>query len=76
MLDRGRIVQHGRHDGLIAEGGMYGRFWDERARSASWRIGRHEASADERTPKDEQTPKNDQAPEDEQTSAGENENEN
>ena len=55
---------------------MYGRFWDERARSASWRIGRHEASADERTPKDEQTPKNDQAPEDEQTSAGENENEN
>ena len=76
VLDRGRIVQHGRHDGLIAEGGMYGRFWDERARSASWRIGRHEASADERTPKDEQTPKNDQAPEDEQTSAGENENEN
>ena len=70
VLDRGRIVQHGRHDGLIAEGGMYGRFWDERARSASWRIGRHEASADERTPK------NDQAPEDEQTSAGENENEN
>lgn len=76
VLDRGRIVQHGRHDGLIAEGGMYGRFWDERARSSSWRIGRHEASADERTPKDEQTPKNDQAPEDEQTSAGENENEN
>ena len=46
VLDRGRIVQRGDHDELTAEGGMYGRFWDERARSASWRIGHQQTSDD------------------------------
>ena len=39
VIERGRIVQRGRHDRLLAEeGGLYRRLWDAQSRSRSWRI--------------------------------------
>ena len=39
VIDRGRIVQRGPHDRLLAEeAGLYRRLWDAQSRSRSWRI--------------------------------------
>jgi ATP-binding cassette subfamily B protein IrtB len=38
VLEGGMIVQHGTHDALIAEPGLYARFWDEREKAAGWRL--------------------------------------
>lgn len=38
VLDTGQIVQHGRHDELLATGGRYARLWQERERATRWRV--------------------------------------
>ena len=38
VMDGGRIVERGRHDDLVAAGGLYARLWAERERAARWRI--------------------------------------
>ena len=38
VLDRGRVVEQGRHDELMEEGGLYARLWELQERSAGWRI--------------------------------------
>ncbi|SNT49123.1 ABC transporter ATP-binding protein [Rhodococcoides kyotonense] len=38
FLDGGRIVERGTHDELLARGGRYAGFWNERSRSAGWRL--------------------------------------
>ena len=40
VLDRGRIVEQGGHDELIAARGRYAAFWNERTRAAGWRVAR------------------------------------
>ncbi|MEV5892481.1 ABC transporter ATP-binding protein [Nonomuraea fuscirosea] len=40
VLDRGRITEHGDHDTLLAAGGTYARFWDERVRARGWQLRR------------------------------------
>jgi ATP-binding cassette subfamily B protein IrtB len=39
VVDGGRIAERGRHDDLLAAGGLYARLWAERERAARWRIG-------------------------------------
>ena len=39
VIDHGRIVQHGRHDELLREDGIYRRFIGERKEAAGWKIG-------------------------------------
>ena len=31
VLDRGRIVEEGNHDALLARGGLYARFWSRQS---------------------------------------------
>lgn len=38
VIDRGRIVQHGRHSELMKEEGIYSRFIGERKQASGWRI--------------------------------------
>lgn len=38
VLDRGHIVERGNHDTLLAAGGMYARFWNERLRARAWQL--------------------------------------
>jgi ATP-binding cassette subfamily B protein len=38
VLDDGRITARGRHDQLIAAGGTYARFWEERLRARGWQL--------------------------------------
>ncbi|MGO4831396.1 ABC transporter ATP-binding protein [Rhizobiaceae sp. 2RAB30] len=38
VLDRGRLVETGRHEGLVAAGGLYERLWNSQKRSRGWRI--------------------------------------
>lgn len=45
VLDEGRVVQEGKHGELIAQDGMYRRFWEERQKARSWKLG-HAGEAD------------------------------
>ncbi|MEV1012013.1 ABC transporter ATP-binding protein [Streptomyces sp. NPDC049881] len=38
VLDDGRVVEEGTHDQLLERDGTYRAFWDERTRSAGWRL--------------------------------------
>ena len=38
VLDDGRIVQSGRHEGLLNQPGIYQRLWQEQQRAGSWRM--------------------------------------
>ena len=40
VLDRGRVAERGRHDELVAAGGIYARMWREQSRAGGWRITR------------------------------------
>jgi ATP-binding cassette subfamily B protein len=40
VLDEGHVVQEGKHGELIAQEGMYRRFWEERQKARSWKLGR------------------------------------
>ncbi|MCG8347309.1 MAG: ABC transporter ATP-binding protein/permease [Chloroflexales bacterium] len=39
VLDEGRLVQQGAHDQLINQKGLYSRFWEERQKARSWKLG-------------------------------------
>lgn len=38
VLDQGRIVEQGKHRELLAKGGLYSRFVDERKAATGWRV--------------------------------------
>ncbi len=38
VLDGGRVVERGRHDELVAAGGLYAKMWDDYRTSVTWRI--------------------------------------
>ena len=38
VLNQGRIVEHGQHQMLIDQGGLYQRLWDVKVRSHGWKI--------------------------------------
>ena len=40
VVDKGRIVQHGTHDALMKQGGVYRRFVDSRRQAIGWKIER------------------------------------
>ncbi len=37
VVDGGRIVEEGKHEALIARGGLYSRMWAEYNRAFAWR---------------------------------------
>lgn len=39
VLEDGRLVQEGVHEGLIGRDGMYRRFWEERDMARGWKVG-------------------------------------
>jgi len=38
VVDGGRVVERGCHDSLVATGGKYARFWEERSRARGWQL--------------------------------------
>lgn len=38
VVDKGRIVQHGTHDELVQQDGIYRRFVQDRRQAASWKL--------------------------------------
>lgn len=38
VVESGRITARGRHEQLVAEGGTYARFWEERLRARGWHL--------------------------------------
>ncbi|MEF2230782.1 MAG: ABC transporter ATP-binding protein [Pseudodesulfovibrio sp.] len=40
VLDYGRVAESGRHDGLVAAGGVYARLWESYERARGWTLGR------------------------------------
>ncbi|QCX49559.1 ABC transporter ATP-binding protein [Ralstonia pseudosolanacearum] len=38
VLERGRVVERGRHPDLLAGGGLYARLWAQQARTRNWRF--------------------------------------
>jgi ATP-binding cassette subfamily B protein len=38
VVDGGRIVEKGRHDTLLRQGGLYASLWQAQERAAGWRL--------------------------------------
>ncbi|ALK09611.1 ABC transporter ATP-binding protein [Blastochloris viridis] len=38
VMDRGRIIERGHHDGLAAQGGVYAGLWAAQQRASGWRL--------------------------------------
>ena len=38
VLDRGRVVEQGTHDELVAAGDLYARMWTDYRKAAQWKI--------------------------------------
>ena len=38
VIDHGTVVQQGRHEELMAQGGLYRSLWDEQERIKGWRF--------------------------------------
>ncbi|WP_444429409.1 hypothetical protein ACTTAM_11390 [Rhodobacter capsulatus] len=38
VMEGGRIVARGRHEALLAAGGLYGRLWAAQEKAAGWRL--------------------------------------
>lgn len=38
VVENGRIVEKGNHDGLVGDGGLYSRMWDEFNKSIQWKV--------------------------------------
>jgi ATP-binding cassette subfamily B protein len=38
VVDKGRIVERGKHDDLIAAGGLYAKLWREQERTHGWKV--------------------------------------
>ena len=38
VIDKGRIAEQGKHDELVAKGGIYARFIDSRKKAVSWKL--------------------------------------
>ena len=38
FLDAGRVLERGTHDELLAAGGRYADFWNQRSRASGWRL--------------------------------------
>jgi ATP-binding cassette subfamily B protein len=39
VLSEGHIVESGRHDALLAKGGIYAHMWNEYKKSVNWKVG-------------------------------------
>lgn len=39
VMENGQIREHGRHDDLVAQGGLYAQMWHDYTEAADWRIG-------------------------------------
>ena len=44
VLDRGRAVEQGTHEELLAAGGLYARMWADYEQAVSWKIKSTEGS--------------------------------
>lgn len=40
VMEDGKIVERGKHDALLAAGGLYGRMWDSYRQATQWHMGR------------------------------------
>ena len=38
VIDKGRIAEQGKHDELVAKGGIYARFIESRKQAVSWKL--------------------------------------
>ena len=47
VMDKGRVVEQGTHDDLIAAGGLYARMWAQYQQAATWRIASKAEQAEE-----------------------------
>ena len=44
VLKDGRLIEQGNHAELLARGGLYNRFWVERQKARSWKLGSMETA--------------------------------
>ena len=39
VIDKGKIVEEGKHSDLVDKGGHYKKLWDEYQKAVEWKIG-------------------------------------